>query len=361
MKIEFYHVDAFEVPNYEPIWRCLNKMGVEANLVGVPGNKNTASAGWFDFERFKKYCDEREMPFVTEADPTANIAVTTQNADILRNYSCPRVRLMYGPIMYPLAWGLQDICIQPFDAVLTHGDFYANYFSRWADLSTLPIVGYPRYDDYFSGKLSKKLIHQRWGIKDNKPVLVFLPTWGENTAFEKFLPLLLTLRDQFNIILRPHHCTLRLEPLRMQQLVASGLLILDDAFDLVDVYAGADVVLSDVRSGGLFEAVLCNVPTIGMVIDPAEMTGWLAQHAIGNMISLCSDPQKLSVAIEEVMTSTTQLHHRLQWAEKRVAFRDGHSAQKAAEALITLADNHIKSKFKNISLSSIMTSSFTNT
>lgn len=337
MKIEFYHIDAFEVPNYEPVWRKLRQMGVEANLVAVPDHRNTAAAGWFDFDRFKSYCAEHSLPFTTEPDPTANLAVTTQNATILRDYHCPRVRLMYGPIMYPHAWGLQEHAVKPFDALLTHGKIYADFYKAWLHPDKLPIVGYPRYDDFFSGKLERHLIRERWGIKDKRPVVVFLPTWGENSAFEKFFPALLSLSKQYNLILRPHHCTIRLEPNRMALMKSSGLLILENAFELAEIYAGADVVISDARSGGLFESCLCNTPTVGMVLDPTELSGWLGQYGIGQMVSLCSEGNQLDAAINEALTSKTQTEQRLRWTERHVAYRDGNSGQQAANALIKLA------------------------
>lgn len=337
MKIEFYHIDAFEVPIYEPIWRKLKAKGIEAKLVGVPGNENTASAGWFDFERFQSYCKEQAIPFNTTPDPTANLAVTTQNIDILRNYSCPKVRIMYGPILYPKAWGLQSHTAQPFDGVLTHSNLYADYFSTWLPRERLPVVGYPRYDDFFSGKLRRDLIRKRWGVNDSKPVLVFMPTWGDNTGFDIFFPALLQLAHRYQIILRPHHCTLRLEPNRMAMLQASGLLILDKAFDLAELYAGADAVIADVRSGGLFESVVCEVPTVGMVIDANEICGWLAQSRVGEIVSLCDRPQQLAAAIDLALTSKTQAECRRTWAESHVAHRDGTAADHAADALIKLA------------------------
>src|SRR5437899_620226 len=105
MKIEFYHIDAFEIANYEAIWRKLFQKGIETSLVAVPGSENTAEPGWFDFERFKQYCEERSIPFSTKVDPAASLGVTTQNANILRDYRY-RVRLMYGPVVYPKAWAL---------------------------------------------------------------------------------------------------------------------------------------------------------------------------------------------------------------------------------------------------------------
>lgn len=349
MKIDFYHIDAFEVPNYEPIWRALREMGVEANLVAVPNERNVAGK-WFDFDRFQSYCAERGLLFTTEREPNADLAVTTQNADILREYNCPRIRLMYGPTVYPQAWGLQPHAVKPFDAILTHGRLYADYYSTWLRKDQLPIVGYPRYDNFFAGKLSRKMIRDSWGVNDQKPVLVFLPTWADNTAFDTFFPALMRLIDRYQIILRPHHCTLRLEPQRMVLLKASGLKILENAFDLAEVYAGADVVLADARSGGLFESCLCGVPAVGMVKDPAELSGWLAQNNIGQIISLCAQPQQLDIAIQVALTSQSRVQACKHWVEERVAYRDGSSGKEAAKAIVNLVMQKSKAAGASISM-----------
>lgn len=351
MKIEFYHVDAFELPNYEPIWRKLREKGVEANLVAVPGDLNTAAAGWFDFEKFKTYCVERNIPYVTKIDPNADLAVTTQNAAILKEYACPRVRLMYGPMMYPLVWGFQAQSVTPFDAILTHGKSYQTYFSKWLRTEQLPIVGYARFDEFFSQQLQRETIRARWGVTDNRPVLVFLPTWGDNTAFEKFFPTLAKLTQDYHVLLRPHHCTLRFESERVSMMHSSRLPILENAFDLAEVFAAADVICADVRSSGLLEACMCNIPAIGMVKDPAEVSGWLAQCTLGQMVNLCSDPSELEMLISMAIHSKLQSINRLGWIDDQVAYRNGTAAEHSANALIELVRRHAR---KNI-ISSILT------
>lgn len=336
MKIEFYHVDAFEVANYEPIWRSLKKMGIDANMVGVPGYNNSSVAGWFDFERFSSYCTERGIPFTTSPDPDAHIAVTTQNANILREYRY-RVRLMYGPTIFPSAWALQPDSVKPFDAVLTHGKAYVDQYSHWAPREKLHIIGYPRFDAFFSGILRKDVIRQYWDIHDEKPVLAFFPTWGDNTAFDTFFPTLLSLAEKYHIIIRPHQCTVRFEKQRMLAMRSSGLLLLDNALDIEQIYTGADIVLSDTRSGSLFEACMCNIPSVGMVIDPTEISGWLMQSEVDKMVTLCSDPSKLSIALDNALQSADQAAYQKQWADKHVSFRDGSAAKHAAEVLIQLA------------------------
>ena len=309
MIIEFYHIDAFEIANFEAIWRQLLLMGVDARLVAVDGERNTAATGWFDFERFDAYCAARGIDYRRSTDPAATLGVTTQNAGILRDYS-KRIRLMYGASPFPPGWSMQPHSVLPFDAVLVHGQFHADWFTRWLPRERLPIVGYPRYDDFFAGRIQRHEIRRRWGIDQSRPVLAFMPTWADNTAFDSFFPALLALRQRFEIVLRPHHCTLRMEPQRMALMRASGLALLDNAYDLSDIYAGADVVVADVRSGSMFEACMCQLPTVGMVPDRADLSGWIADMNVGEVIRLCDDPAELERAVDEVLVSAEMAERR---------------------------------------------------
>lgn len=336
MKVDFYHIDAFEVANYEPIWRQLRSMGVDANMVAVQGSSNTAATGWFDFARFESYCQGRGIDYVGNVDPAADIAVTTQNVGVLRDYAT-RVRLMYGPTPYTTGWSMRQATVEPFDMVLVHGQFFADAFSRWKRRDRLPMIGYPRYDDFFTGKIERTAVRLRWGVDNTLPVLAFMPTWENNTAFDRFFPALMALRDRFQIVLRPHHCTQRMEPHRMALMRASGFLIIDHSFDLLDVYAGADLVVSDIRSGSLFEAAMCGLPTVGMVRHDED--NWIGDNRLGEMTRLCLAPDDLPRAVDESL-SPKLAAGRERWTRYHVAHRDGSGARRAAEALIELASPH---------------------
>ena len=343
MKIDFYHVDAFETALYEPVWKKLRAMGVDARMVAVPGLNNTAAPGWFDYERCVAYCMRRGIPLHDFADPASVLAVTTQNADILSEYKT-RIRLMYGPIVYPKAWGVQRHSVAPFDAVLVHGAAHHALFQQWLSPDRLPMVGYPRYDDFFAGMFNSGEIKAAWQADPRKKTIVFLPTWDNNTAFDQFFPYLCQLRDRYNILVRPHHCTLRLEPHRMEAINRSGFSILDDAFDLLSCIAGADVVVSDVRSGSLFEAVMCGTPSVGLMRDPLERTGWLAAEKISNIVSLCAEQNGLEAAIDHALSSQAQRLARQEWADRYVSHRNGDAATVAAESLIALAERYHQSR-----------------
>lgn len=337
MRVEFYHVDAFEAANYEPIWHALRALGVDAQMVAVPGRGNTADADWFDFDRLTAYYRARGVPWVTEPDHDA-VAITTQNESIIHPYRSPRIRLAYGPVMYPDAWGLQPHSIAPFDAVLVHGPAYVDIYSQWKDRAYLPIVGYPRYDDFFAGRIDRAAIARAWNLDPSRPTVAYLPTWGENSTFDAFFAAVQALSLHCNVIVRPHHCTLRFEPARWETMRRSGLLILDNAYDLSAVYAVADVVLADTRSGGLFEAIMAERPSVGLVLDPAEVDRWIAPARVHEIAPICTAPGTLGQVVAELLQHDDYVARRRTWAEQRVSFRDGTAARHAAEAIVRLAE-----------------------
>jgi len=171
---------------------------------------------------------------------------------------------------------------------------------------------------------------------------MFLPTWGDNTAFDNFFPALLKLSHQFQIVVRPHHCTIRFELRRMEQLHASGLPILVNAYDLPDAIFCADLVISDVRSGSMYESISAGIPTIGMLLNNDVDSSWLYEGGVDKIAPLCSDPSDLLKAIDLALNDQSFCQERSLWADNHVAWRDGSAADHAAEALIRLAEGDKK-------------------
>jgi len=332
-KLDFYHIDAFEAPNYEPIWRALLAGGVDARLVAVPGAGNTAARDWFDYERLVGYYAARRIRYEESSDLSAS-AVTTQNAEIIAPYSGKKIRLMYGPLMYPKAWGMSKVATEPFDVVLVHGEAYRKAFSHWKPVDRLPIVGYPRYDDFFSGKVSREKYQEAWGIDPKKKTIIYTPTWAENSTWEIFFNSITALSGAFNVLVKPHHCTLRMEPKRMQTLKESGLRLIDNAYDLSAVMAVGDVVLSDTRSSVLAEAFVTNRPTIGLIAHASDVEQWIQPGGLDKLTRLCASPIDLAGQVEGILGKDTFSDAREHWADSHVAYRDGSAAQKAAEAIM---------------------------
>jgi len=333
MKIEFYHIDAMEAAHYVPLWRALREAGADARLVAVPGRRNTASRGWFDFSRLQRYYDELGVPYKTTPDYTSH-AITTQNAEILRSYRGIHLRLMYGPVIYPEAWGLSERAARPFGGILVHGQAYERLFSRWKSSEDLVIVGYPRFDEFFAGTIDISQFHDIWHLRSDRKTLLYLPTWGENSSLDNYLDTISSLTTRFNILLKPHHCSLRFEPERMARIRRAGVMMPDSAFDLPALFACADLVISDVRSAAFCEAMTLGRPVLGLVTNQLDLEQWLAAENIGELAEICSSPSEVTEMIDSTLSVDRFATSREIWAGQHLEWRNGQSARKAAIRII---------------------------
>jgi len=342
MRIDFYHVDAFEVATYEPIWRALRSLGVDARLVGPPDGKNRAARGWFDHGAFVEACCGRRLPFETEADPGA-VGVTTQNTEIVAAYRHPHIRLMYGPVMYPSAWGLSQHAASRFDCILAHGPYYQRHLARWKREWQTPVVGYPRYDDYFAGKLDLAALRRKHGVDHAKPILLYLPTWAENSSFDQYFEIIAEAGNRFQVIVRPHHCTARFEPQRMERLRASGARLATGPFDLPELLAVADLVVADARSCSLLEAIMCGRRVLGLASVAAQDEEWMRATGLAALSPCCHSPERFGEAVERCLAQPEDNAPRAVWRDEHVAFRDGSAANRAAQAILTAIERTVKS------------------
>lgn len=342
MKIEFYLVDAFEVFHYEPIWRALKKRGIDARIVAIPNKDNRVQdKDWFDFDRATNYLKEHHIPFETETNFSA-VGITTQAEYIIEPYKSLHIRLMYGLPVYPQSWTYYPNATKPFDAILVHGKYYQRYLSQWKSIKQLPIIGYPIYDNLFAKHLNIERLRNKWQLDSSKPTLLYLPTWADNSSFDLFFETISKLQSEFQIIIKPHHCTLRIEPKRMDAMRLSGVRIMTNAFDLPKLLTVADLVLTDARGGTLTEALVLEKKVIGLIKDPLELAQWIEPSGLTKLLPFVTEPNELRAQIYKTLEKNTLNPEWIVWAEDHVAFRDGTAGEQAAEAILKLIDEDNK-------------------
>jgi SAM-dependent methyltransferase len=333
MRVEFYHIDAMQAPHNEPIWRALCEQGVDARLVAIPGPENAAPAGWFDFDRLKHYYDSRHVPFYTETDYDCS-AVTTGSEPLLRSYRAWHIRLSYGPVLHPDSWNHRESTNRPFDAVLVHGPFDVECLSQWKSRDDLLVMGYPRYDEFFAGAIDVRADRSLWGLDSSRPTIVYLPTWEERSSIDRFLDVIAGLQAQYNVLVKPHHCTLRMEQRRMARIRQSGLTLIESPYDLPACLAVADLVVADTRSGAFNESIMTDNRTVGLADSPEEFDQWLVPCGITRLAPVCTLPAALPSLAAQVLEKDEYGFVRQEWADRNVSYRDGTAALHAAEEII---------------------------
>lgn len=197
-----------------------------------------------------------EFDAVVCPNPIAGMERLTRTRCIGMQYSMAKDRYVNGP------WRAM------FDLTMTYGRYSAE---RIAPFCPTVMVGNPRFDRWFSDDPPQVPSDVR--LDPSRPVLLYLPTWGEFSSVDQFMPAVVDLADEFNVLLKVHHKTDTHEPAR-KAIAASVDRVhffgaLDDLLPLLRV---ADVILSD-YSGAIFDAIYVRKPVVLLQADPASVVG----------------------------------------------------------------------------------------
>jgi hypothetical protein len=129
-------------------------------------------------------------------------------------------------------------------------------------------VGWPRYDAWFQElTLDREALLDDLNCDRYRPVLVWLPTFGDLSSIDYYAETIGQLADRYNIIIKPHDYTLleefdRLEVMKRLKIQS----LISTPFDEMLLYFIADCVLADYGStpfGSLYcdkRMVLLDVP-----------------------------------------------------------------------------------------------------
>ncbi|HEY9844272.1 MAG TPA: CDP-glycerol glycerophosphotransferase family protein, partial [Candidatus Obscuribacterales bacterium] len=108
-------------------------------------------------------------------------------------------------------------------------------------------VGWPRYDAWFQEPdVDREALLDRLNCDRYRPVVLWLPTFGELSSIPAYAETISKLSDRYNIIVKPHDYTLLEEPEYLTLLYHNHLqTVLTDPFDELHLYFVTDCVLAD--------------------------------------------------------------------------------------------------------------------
>ena len=167
-----------------------------------------------------------------------------------------QIRFMYGADISD-AWSLDD-WNAIYDLFLCHGPNDERHLkARFKGATT--IMGYPRYDRYFSAGLSTEAVSAEFGIDRTKETLLWMPTFDmfhdDVCSIPFFARELAKLNADFNIIVRPHPISFRADQEGIALLESLDFRIDRDAMrDMNPLFKLADAVLCD-HGGSAFGAL----------------------------------------------------------------------------------------------------------
>lgn len=356
--LDLYLYSAHEVGVWAPVVGPLRTRGVDVRFVLEPPGRNIARGsspdpqrGWLDLkgERLVDLVDAPTEALVREALESVAEAplrrrrsgaagATTQGARWLRPYAGARIRSMYGVGFVTDAYGHGPVNAG-FDVVLAHGPFSASAIARHVPEVPVVVVGFPKWAAFRRGELSRDEARRTLGLPaGGRPVLAWLPTWAHNSSLDE-ADALAALASDFQVVMKPHHNSTRFESARLEP-VRERLTVLPSTSSLVHVMVAADVIVSDVRSGGFTEGLLADRPVIGMTRPVPSATGMpSAVHpGAAEAADICSDPSELPALARRAHDGDPHRDGRRRWVPELFGATGGSDADLAAVAIVeTLA------------------------
>ncbi len=144
-----------------------------------------------------------------------------------------------------------------YDAVLCFGPYHEKIFKRRHDLPVYQ-MGYPRFDKYFNPGFDINFLLRKFNCDPQKKTIVWLTTWTTLSSLDKYLEAISSLKNDHNIVVRPHPRAIKEDPDNYKKLLTAGFNYIDDSDgDNVQLYALADLMIFD-YGGSMFGSLYLN-------------------------------------------------------------------------------------------------------
>ena len=192
------------------------------------------------------------------------------------------------------------------DVTLAYGPYAQR---RLAAKAPSVSVGVPRFDRWHPGSAARP-----GGARTRRPRLLYLPTWGALSSFERYYSALGSLAADYDVRIKLHHNTWLLEKNRVERLVAEGFTSLGPTEDTIEAIVEADLVLSD-YSGAIFDAVYFAKPLVLLhhrvppMHEPKFAPDSLEYARRAELGTVVTEPERLSEAIANRLQASSGAMH----------------------------------------------------
>jgi malonyl-CoA O-methyltransferase len=331
LSVEFFLVDSFEIFHFQPLYYALRKLGHNAVFVAQPA----APTAWFDYKKAIEILKELNLDYKENSDINADIAMTTQFASLISHYKNKKVSLQYGVAFNRDSFFHSKKAAQFFDAKIVHGQFSKDKISQFINRDRIYAVGYPKHDDFFNHPKTKAEMLEKYSIKTNKPIVVYLPTWDEDSSIQMFSKQIQALRKDFFVLTKPHHCTYRFEKYKKDMDVINNIsdYVAQGNTPLSDIALMADIIIADAKSGASTEGIyLTKAPAVLLSVrDDARQRYY---DDIFKLAPIAVSSQNLKPIVEDELNKKRNSDAII---ENCYGSRDGKSTDRAVEALLKIA------------------------
>jgi CDP-glycerol glycerophosphotransferase (TagB/SpsB family) len=176
---------------------------------------------------------------------------------------------MYGADISD-GWSLQP-WNEIYDIFLCHGVNDERELNKRFKGKTF-VMGYPRYDRYFSEDIDLTAIRAEFAINVSKKTILWMPTLGgEYSSIPLFAEPLSKLTEKYNIIVRPHPLSFVQEKDFIELLDKFNFKIDKSALrDMNELFGAADVILTD-NGGTPFSGIFLGKNVVFLDVPDADV------------------------------------------------------------------------------------------
>ncbi len=145
-----------------------------------------------------------------------------------------------------------------YDGILCYGTYHEDKFKIKHKIATAQ-MGYPRFDRYFKPGIPRDYLIKKFKCDPKKRTIVWLPTWTSLSSIDKYYKVISSLKNDYNIVIRPHPSFKSKEPEIYKKLFTVDFNYIDQNADEdnVPLYVLADLMLFD-YGGPMFGALYLN-------------------------------------------------------------------------------------------------------
>ncbi len=273
VKAEFYLIDSFEIYHFLPLYRYLEKKGIYTCFVA----EKVEEGAWFDYKKAIEILKVNGLRYKECPDYDADFVFTTQDEYLIDAYKNKKVNLSYGIALTTYAYMESERTIDKFDLKLVHGDISKQEVRAKNKSIDIIKVGYPKHSVWGNGKFvydldSKKKIIADVNV-DNKPILLYFPTWDYYSSINAYANAFKEIKKDFLIVTKIHHCTSRLDTEEEHRKIVKDIsdVVLEGNFSIQEVVCMGDIAICDAVSGTSTEVpFLKNDMKLILLYSPSE-------------------------------------------------------------------------------------------
>jgi len=180
-------------------------------------------------------------------------------------------------------WTVRASYIKDYDVILSYGPALSTLYKQIHPNKIILEIGYPRHDEWFliDRQPERARLLKDYNLDPNKKTLIWLPTYSGRdfsqdqqatiSSLEFYIDEISGLMSQYNILVKPHPLSLRIDKYHVDALCAvfGDRVILNPEADYLPLYLVGDYFLFD-YGGPMFGAIYADLDLLLLNVPNAE-------------------------------------------------------------------------------------------